>query len=186
MAVVKKPRLRFRFNPTKFVNAVAYIAEACPGSTKLTICKHLYFADKEHLRRYGRPITGDHYYRLPHGPVPTRGLDMLRKKAEPADNALLEKYVEVANAKVRTRQSANKKVFSKTDLEVLDWVIARYGKLSPAQLRNLSHKERAWREAEDACPMDFALFFDDESQTIKELAEEEQDARDLLGQYAIR
>jgi uncharacterized phage-associated protein len=55
-------RVRFQFDPEKFVDAVAYLAQACPSSTKLSICKLLYFADKEHLLRYGRPILGDHYY----------------------------------------------------------------------------------------------------------------------------
>ena len=49
--------IRFVFQPEKFVNAVAYLAQACPGSTKMTICKQLYYADKEHLVRFGRPIN---------------------------------------------------------------------------------------------------------------------------------
>jgi Protein of unknown function (DUF4065) len=77
-------KLRFRFNAAKFVNAVAYLAQACPNSTKMTVCKRLYYADKEHLVKYGRPILGDHYYRLEHGPVPTHGLDMLRRHSGPA------------------------------------------------------------------------------------------------------
>src|SRR5712692_1373973 len=105
--------LRFRFNAEKFVNAVAYLAQARPHNTKLTICKQLYFADKEHFVRYGRPITGDQYYKLPHGPIPTRGLDILRGRAAAPENALLEKYVSVIGDSVHPRQQANRKVFSK-------------------------------------------------------------------------
>ena len=112
--------LRFRFNAEKFVNAVAYLAQNCPGSTKLTICKHLYLADKEHLVRYGRPVLGDHYYKLPHGPIPTRGLDLLRGRATAPENALLDKYVSVVGEAVHPKRQPNRKVFSKTDLEVLD------------------------------------------------------------------
>src|SRR5258708_6607628 len=112
-------RLRFQFNPEKFVNAVAYLAQACPQSTKLTICKQLYFADKQHLVLYGRPIIGDHYHKLEHGQVPTRGLDMLRRKAAAPENALLEKYVSVSSYSVHPKRSPNRKGFSKSDLEVL-------------------------------------------------------------------
>jgi uncharacterized phage-associated protein len=153
----------------------------------MTICKVLYFADKEHLLRYGRPITGDHYHRLPHGPCPTRGLNMLRKKGDPAENALLEKYVSVVGAAVHPKQSANKKVFSKSDIEVLDWTIQKYGHMTATKLYKLSHEEPAYKAAAPAGPIDFALFFpsdDIDAQMMKKLAEEEQEARDLLRQYA--
>ena len=85
-------KLRFSFNSGKFVNAVAYLAQHCPNSTKMSVCKQLFYADKEHLTRFGRPIVGDHYYRLDHGPVPTRGLNILRNRASEAEQALLDKY----------------------------------------------------------------------------------------------
>lgn len=183
-----KKVLRFRLNPEKLVNAVAYLAQACPHSTKLTICKHLYLADKEHLVRYGRPITGDHYYKLQHGPVPTRGLDMLRGRAPATDTALLEKYVSVIGDAVHPKQHPNRKVFSKSDLEVLELVVKEYGGMSPSALRSKTHNEAPWLKSEDSCPIDYALFFEDhpESGEVKELAEAEQESRDLLRPYATR
>jgi uncharacterized phage-associated protein len=152
----------------------------------LTICKHIFFADKQHFLKYGRPITGDHYHKLPHGPCPTVGLDMLRGKGSPANVALLEKYVAVVGNAVHPKKTANLKAFSKSDVEVLDWVIKKYGKMSATRLRDLGHKERAYREAEDSGPMDFALFFDDDDEnSVKKLAEREQEARDLLRRYAV-
>jgi uncharacterized phage-associated protein len=179
-------RLRFKFSPEKFANAVAYLAQECPQSTKMTICKHLYFADKQHLVRYGRPITGDHYWRLDHGQIPTRGLNMLRSKASPQENALLQKYVSVNGNSVQLKQQANQKVFSKSDLEVLDWVIQKYGRMSAARLRSLAHKEPSCTE--ETGPIDYALFFEgvQDAEAVKELAESEQDSRDLLRPYAAR
>ncbi|MBI1791198.1 MAG: SocA family protein [Acidobacteria bacterium] len=180
--------LRFRFNAEKFVNAVAYLAHACPKSTKLTICKHLYLADKEHLVRYGRPVIGDHYYKLPHGPIPTRGLDVLRGKAGAAENALFEKYVSVIGDSVHPKQPANRKVFSKSDIEVLDWVVKKYGRWSPSALRNETHSQTPWRDSANSCAIDYALFFEGrpEAEEVKELAEREQESRDLLRPYVSR
>ena len=174
--------MRFEFRPEKFVSAIALLAQTCPGITKMKACKMLFFADKEHLRRFGRPIVGDVYYRLPHGPVPTRGLDMLRGSGLPADQALFEKYVAVVNNILHVRQAADKQVFSKSDLEVLKGICHRYGGMTAARLRDLSHNEPSWRQADENGPMDYALFFDPDGsdQTMKELAEEQQESRDTL------
>jgi len=180
--------LRFRFNAEKFVNAVAYLSQNCPNNTKLTVCKQLYLADREHLVRYGRPVTGDHYYKLPHGPIPSRGLDIMRGRASALENALREKYVSVVGDSVRPKRQPNRKVFSKTDLEVLDWVIEKYGSWLPSALRNETHKQAPWRDSEDGRPIDYALFFEDRpgSEQVKQLAEAEQESRDLLRPYVAR
>jgi uncharacterized phage-associated protein len=180
-------RLRFQFNPSKFANAVAYLAQACPRSTKMTICKQLYFADKEHLVRYGRPIVGDEYHKLEHGQVPTQGLDMLRGRSDAAKNALLEKYVTVLGDSIHPKQAPNKKVFSKSDLEILDLVIEKYGQMSAAELRKLSHDEPSYVKSEGFCPIDYALFFDgEEVSEVKDLAEAEQESRDVLRPFTAR
>jgi uncharacterized phage-associated protein len=177
--------LRFRFNSEKFVNAVAYLALACPSSTKLSICKLLYFADKEHLLRYGRPILGDHYYNLEHGPVPTRGLDMLRHKASAEEQALLEKYVAVIGNSVHPKRPANRKVFSKSDLLILDEVIAKYGHLPPFELISKTHAEPPWLKSQRGCPIDYELFFKGrpEAAEMKEIVQREQETRDLVSRY---
>ena len=177
-------KLRFSFNSEKFVNAVAYLAEQCPNSTKMSICKQLFYADKEHLTRFGRPIVGDHYYRLDHGPVPTKGLNILRNRASGAEQALLEKYVSIAGHSIDPKQPADKKVFSKTDLAVLDEIVQKYGNLSAAQLRHKTHSESAWINSESNCPIDYELFFEDGDTEMMALAKEEQESRDLLRPYS--
>ncbi|HEX5482610.1 MAG TPA: Panacea domain-containing protein [Terriglobia bacterium] len=151
----------------------------------MTICKQLYFADKEHLVKFGRPITGDTYYRLEHGQIPTRGLDMMRQKSSPQANALFEKYVSVIGNSVHPKRPADKKVFSKSDLEILDWVVENYGSKTAAELRRLTHKEPTYSEATEGCPIDFELFFKGapNSESIKALAEREQENRDVLRRY---
>jgi uncharacterized phage-associated protein len=152
----------------------------------MTVCKQLYFADKEHLVKYGRPILGDHYYRLEHGPIPTYGLDLLRHRSNPAANALLDKYVSLIGDSVHPKQAADRKVFSKSDLAVLDHIARKYGKLSAAQLRRKTHSEAPWANSDDRCPIDYELFFEEHpgSEEIRALAEAEQESRDVLRPYA--
>jgi hypothetical protein len=133
-------------------------------------------------------VIGDHYYKLPHGPIPTRGLDMLRGKAGAAENALFEKYVSVIGESVHPKQPANRKVFSKSDIEVLDWVVKKYGRWSPSALRNETHSQAPWRDSANSCAIDYSLFFEGrpEAEEVKELAEREQGSRDLLRPYVAR
>ena len=153
-------KLQFQFDAEKFANAVAYLAQALPGSTKMTICKQLYLADKAHLLRYGRPVIGDRYYKLPHGPVPSRGLNLLRGKGDAAERALLNQFVSVLGNSVHPKQAANRKAFSRSDLEVLDEVIEKYGKWTASALRTETHAQAPWRETADSCAIDYELFFE--------------------------
>jgi len=177
--------IRFEFRAAKFVAAVTYLAQACRGMTKLKLCKMLYFADKEHLVRFGRPITGDQYYKLPHGPIPTRGLDLLKGQGYAPDVALLEKYVAVKGMTIHPKQAPENRVFSRSDLGVLDSVCSKYGRMTVVQLRTLSHKERAWLEASENGPMDFGLFFGDDPDAVqvKKLVEAQQESRSVISPF---
>ncbi len=58
--------------------AVLHILNEAGGTLdKYRIYKSLYFANKEHLNRYGRAITADTFFALQYGPVPTKLADIL-------------------------------------------------------------------------------------------------------------
>src|ERR1700682_5712762 len=68
--------LTFQFDLEKLVQAIAYFSvNGIPGLTKLKIAKLLYFADKQHLLEFGRPIIGDVYFCMDLGPVPSLSLN---------------------------------------------------------------------------------------------------------------
>src|SRR5258706_5031900 len=70
--------LHFKFSLTKFIQAIVFLSRSGVSDlTKLKAAKLLYFADKEHLLRYGRPIIGDVYYALNLGPLPSQADDFL-------------------------------------------------------------------------------------------------------------
>jgi uncharacterized phage-associated protein len=153
--------ISFAFKPKKFASVVAYLAERRPGITKKELCKLVFFADKEHLLRYGRPITGDRYYALEQGPVPTRGLDALNEKGDPADVAEILKYGKLNGWTFQPNgQPPDLKALSKSDLKVLAEVFEKIGHLPAWQLEELSHREPAWAKASRNGPMDFELFFE--------------------------
>ncbi len=152
--------LKFSLDPEKIVNAVAYFAAQCRNATKMKICKLLYFADKQHLLRYGRPITGDTYVRKTYGPTPSAGLNMMRGQASSRLTALFQSKVAVHSNDVRPLSSPDLNVFSKSDLRVMQEVYKTYGHLTAAQLSRLSHREPSWKKTHSNQLIDFELFFE--------------------------
>src|SRR5207237_2158416 len=62
----------FQFKEDKAISAIVFVAaHGISDLTKGKLAKLLFLADKQHLVRHGRPITGDWYAALPHGPIPS-------------------------------------------------------------------------------------------------------------------
>jgi uncharacterized phage-associated protein len=68
----------FEFDIEKGIESVLYIIENGAQPTFHHISKVMYFADKEHLEKYGRFICGDSYVAMKHGPVPSGIYDLLK------------------------------------------------------------------------------------------------------------
>ena len=66
------------FNTEKSLQAVLYVANRLKRRDFHKIFKVLYFADREHLAKYGRPITGDTYVAMEYGPVPSMIYDIFK------------------------------------------------------------------------------------------------------------
>ena len=144
----------FEFDAEKGIEAVLYLAERLQSPTLHSVSKLLYFADQAHLRNYGRFICGDRYVAMQHGPVPSGIYDMLKWRREgtgwhhqQADK--LERALGIDQGRdIRPLRKANIDLLSQSDVEALDWAIAKYGKMSFGQLTTESH-DNAWRSAED-------------------------------------
>jgi uncharacterized phage-associated protein len=146
-------KLRFIQKPEKVIEALLYIAHKRPNLDHYQAVKLLYLADKEHLNRYGRPITFDTYYALPYGPVGTLARDLLtqnritmrrlRITALPFETEKLDKifYIRAPNRPV------NHILFSKSDLRVLDEIIASHGDMTFQELYDETHRHFAYRNA---------------------------------------
>lgn len=74
--------MNFKFDEEKAVAATLYVAHQLMSNKRMPdmykILKIFYFADKKHIAKYGRPILGDYYVAMIHGPVPSNLYNMLK------------------------------------------------------------------------------------------------------------
>ncbi|MGH9424092.1 MAG: type II toxin-antitoxin system antitoxin SocA domain-containing protein, partial [Thermoanaerobaculia bacterium] len=88
------------------------------------------------------------------------------------------------------RGEENFRVFSKSDLQVLADVANQYGRLHWKRLVDLTHDEPAYKAADrfrpkdGRAPMPYETFFEGTTSDMLEVAEEEQEHRNLVA--AIR
>jgi uncharacterized phage-associated protein len=151
--------VRFRFHEEKALAALLYISrnlvslgnpKAKPDLHK--IFKIMYFADQKHLARYGRPVLGDFYVAMDHGPVPSQVYDMI--KIVRGDTIFrsarnYSAFFELRDHYVYPKQAADMDLFSESDLECIDESLRENRYLSFNQLKKKSHDNAYCKAAKD-------------------------------------
>lgn len=152
--------MNVQFDKTKALNALLYVANRVQRKDFHKIFKIIYFADRQHLNDWGRPITGDTYIAMEAGPVPSRMYDMLkivRGDSYLPDTEGLGNYFKVENwMYVAPFQDADLNKLSRNEQEALDDSIAKYASLSYDEIKEKSH-DVAWRST----ARDFSIKWED-------------------------
>lgn len=100
----------------------------------------LFAAEKYHLNKYGRPITGETYMAMEHGTVPK----WLYKKA----CKLMGVGFAKAGISLIAERNYIRKFFSQTDIEALEFGYKEYKNLKTfSEVEDKNHKEPAWKKA---------------------------------------
>lgn len=162
------------FRKESALEAILYIAQNIGDRKDMhKIFKTLYFADREHLSRYGRSITGDTYIAMSYGPVPSKIDDMF--KAVRGDSyfsdcaAGLKKDFHFTNKYViEPERSANLDYLSESDIECLDFAINKCKNKSFDELTNMSH-DLAWNNTKK-----------DREMSIKDILRENGDTEEYI------
>jgi len=132
----------------KIIQALAYVASKQQGAAidNLKAFKLLWLADRYHLRQYGRTVTGDTYFAMPKGIVPSDAKHLLEHRKtmlRPAESPAEETITPHTGYYVLTGK-LNTRVFSKTDMTALDKVTELYNGMTGEELSNLSHGFPEW------------------------------------------
>ena len=86
--------IRFKFNEKKTTQVASLFIEKEGGTINyMKLIKLLYFADREALVSWERPLTGDTYFSMKHGPVLSNVLDIINNAGDPEGNSYWYKYI---------------------------------------------------------------------------------------------
>ena len=166
------------FDCVKSMEAGLYIAQKIGGRKDMhKIFKTLYFADKAHLSRYGRSITGDSYIAMSYGPVPSRTDDIF--KAVRGDSYFsnraeeLKGYFHFINKYViEADKDADLDYLSDTDVECLDYAINKCKGKTFGELTEMSH-DLSWNNT-----------LRDREMSVKDILRENGENEDYVEYYS--
>ena len=86
--------MRLRFNEAKATQASALLLGMRGGRMKyLKLIKLLYIADREALRRWGRPITTDRYVSMRDGPVVSNVYNLIVSEPSPWEQSIWHQHI---------------------------------------------------------------------------------------------
>lgn len=150
----------YKPNLSKILESLVILSHLKRNLDHYQAVKLLYLADKEHLNRYGRPITYDAYFALPYGPVPSTALNLLT-----FDTQTLAKFdLNEGSFPIRIERfwtendsimcvlreplrSVDYDEFSDSDIEILDWAVKEFGNKTFSELYDLTHEHFAYQTA---------------------------------------
>lgn len=188
------------FSHRKATQALNWLARQAGGRlNKMAALKLVFFADRYHLRKYGRPVTGDSYLAMNYGPVPsgTKDLAYLSEFLSNHERSYAETYLQRSTLDAHSFESKAEpeiKVFSETDVEALGFAWSQFGRFDQFALADITHDYPEWKRHEAALkskettrvPMHYADFLDEAPPTANPChpltTEEAQQRREMLAE----
>ncbi len=160
------------FDYKKATQAINYLTKKEGGQIdKLKLIKLVYLADRYHLRRYGRPMVNDAYFAMPLGPVGSSVKDIAEFSGFLDGSELTYAVTYLGRGGVENTvvsiADVDTGVFSKSEIEALDFAYNEFGGQSAPSLVNITHRYPEWDKFKSALqskettrePMSYTDFF---------------------------
>jgi uncharacterized phage-associated protein len=139
---------------------------------RMKALKLLFFADRYHLRKYGRPVSDCTYFAMKHGPVASEAKHVAEESAR-LDNrsrSYARRYLRKDDTyHFSSVGDVDLAVLSESDREALDFAWRTFGHYSEFRLRDITHHYPEWkkraaklrRNGHNRVGMQYADFFDE-------------------------
>jgi uncharacterized phage-associated protein len=142
----------------------------------LKLIKLLYLIDRKALATWGRPVTFDWYYSLPHGPILSFTLDRINTPPDPDYPTYWHEHIsERQGHEVGLLRSAGTDELSPVEETLIESVYREFGHMDQYQLRDWCHLHLPeWKDPKGSrLPIEI-------KDILKAEGFEEDDIRDIL------
>jgi uncharacterized phage-associated protein len=137
--------IRFTFNEEKATQAAAKLIELRGGKLDvLELLKLLYLLDREALLRWGRPVTGDEYFALKHGPILSRVYDLTKGKLK--GSGYWNDHIKKTGERLTLTQDVPEDEFSDRESELIEEIARKYTGVGKWELRDFTHTLKEWSD----------------------------------------
>ena len=167
----------FHEDRRKLKELILYVSEKCASKRSfgsVTLYKILYFSDHFAYGKLGQPITGAEYMKEKHGPIPRR---VLPATQELEREGRLDIQIKPLTRRKGTfkkpvaRDSADRSVFSREEIAIVDAVIRRFWPMTTRKIRKYSHESAVFhsRKVGETIPYETIFVHRDQRLTPAEI-----------------
>ncbi len=138
--------IEFKFNEIKTTQAASLFLKKNDGKMNyMKLIKLLYLVDREALKLWERPLTGDTYYSMGHGPVLSNVLDKINNE-DPDDSSYWYKHITApSNYNVELKEDLSiLDELSKREIELIDEFDKKYKDYNQFDMVRICHELPEW------------------------------------------
>jgi uncharacterized phage-associated protein len=148
----------------KYYNVVLYFADKIRNDSlgKVKLMKLLYYLDFDFFEKYGKSVTGDQYVRMPLGPVPEKGDEVIAEMREAGMIRIChQKMPDLLNDKqlIVPLEKPDISSFSPEEVQMLDEISTKWERFSGREMKDASHGEAPWIATKPNCAIDYNLAY---------------------------
>lgn len=182
--------VHLQFSFEKATQALNFFAIKNNGHIdKLPALKLIFLADRYHLRKYARPITNAEYVAMQYGPVASEVKDIAEASSFLSAIAVeySKKYLKISGNKIKSIGEVDKEEFSSSDIEALEYVWKKFGKMQ--RLVDYTHEYPEWKKHElslknkSSIRMDLLDFLEDAPKGIDNFQNLNQEEKKLIASH---
>ena len=124
-------------NLKKIENSLLFFANKSENTIeRMKLMKLIWLSDRLHLNRYGRLILKDRYKAFPNGPIASLALNISQNGIP--DSIEVDKYNVIA------KTNFDESFFSKSDLEIMEYVWNKFQNMGSFDFSSYSHRYPEW------------------------------------------
>ena len=165
------------FDFQKFKQVLHFIIHNCgcaPNVGKTVLWKILYFSDFDYYELFEELLTGETYFKLPHGPAPSdfdTAIDELTQ--EEKVQLLNSKYGQYDQKRFISCKEPDVSLLSATELQHIEKTINKYAHMNASQISALSHADLPYIATKDSQLINYELvFYRDPQMSVREYSDD--------------